>query len=207
MTATGERSPEASARKGRPRDARIDGDITAAALDVLAEGGFEGFSVEAVAVRAGVARTTVYRRFPTRDELLVGALERLNDTLPPAPPPGPVRERLVQVLGEVCNRTPRSVRGKILMHAAAEGTREPGLADLVQSRVLTPRRTILRNIIREGIATGELRDDIDLDAVIPVLVGPMLYLGMWSMTAAVRDVSVESVVDTVLSGLTRANGS
>ncbi len=192
---------EAPARKGRPRDERIDEEITSAALTVLAEGGFDGFSVEAVALRAGVAKTTVYRRFPTRDELLVGALERLNDDLPPPPAPGPVRDRLVDVLSGVRQRTPGSVGGRILMHAAAEAVRRPGLAELVESRVLAPRRARLQSVIADGIASGELRADIDPAAVIPVLVGPMLYLGMWSSTAAACDVSVEVVVDTVIVGL------
>jgi AcrR family transcriptional regulator len=191
----------APARKGRPRDERIDEEITSAALAVLADGGFEGFSLEAVALRAGVAKTTVYRRFPTRDELLVGALVRLNDDLPPPPAPGPVRQRLVEVLSGVRQRTPASVGVRILMHAAAESGRQPGLADLVESRVLAPRRARLQSVIADGIAGGELRDDLDLVEVIPVLVGPMLYLGMWSGTSAACDVSVEAVVDMVLGGL------
>jgi AcrR family transcriptional regulator len=197
----------AAPRKGRPRDARIDEEITAAALAVLSESGFDGFCVEQVVSRAGVAKTTVYRRFPTREVLLAGALERLNDDLPPPPQPGPVRDRLIEVLGSVRRRTPGSIRGRILMHAAAEGFRDPGLADLVQARVLAPRRQLLRDVISDGIDSGELRDDVDMDALIPVLVGPMLYLGMWSMTAAAQSVTVESVVDIVLSGLTRASDS
>ena len=207
MTAAPEETAPAGARKGRPRDARIDRQVTTAALEALAEVGFEGFCVEAVAQRAGVAKTTVYRRFPTRDDLIAGALERLNDDLPPAPPPGPVRRRLVDVLSGIRRRTPASVHGRILTRVAAAGAGEPALAELVQSRVLAPRRQVLRDVIADGIASGELRDDVDVNAVIPVLVGPMLYLGMWDRTPVASDVSVDAVVDTILSGLTRASGS
>lgn len=188
-------------RKGRPRDERIDREITEVALAVLAEDGFDGFCVERVAQRARVAKTTVYRRFPKRNELIVGALERLNDDLPGPPGPGPVRARLIEVLGGVRRRTGSSLGGRILIQAAAEGVRDPALADLVQTRVLTPRRRILRGIVADAVEAGELRDDIDVDALIPLLVGPMLYLGMWSMTQAARDVSVEAVIDTLLAGL------
>jgi AcrR family transcriptional regulator len=201
------RGNAAPLRKGRPRDERIGQDITAAALAVLSEQGFERFSVEEVAVRAGVAKTTVYRRFPTRNDLIVGALLRLNDDLPPPPPAGPVRDRLVGVLDGIRRRTTESVRGRILMQVVSEGLRDPALADLVHQRVLAPRRQVLRDVITDGIASGELRDDIDTDAVLPVLVGPMLYLGMWSGSAIAEGVTVESVVDLVLSGLTRASGS
>ena len=67
------------------------------------------------------------------------------------------------------------------MHAAAEGNRDPELADLVQSRVLAPRRALLRALIVDGIDTGELRSDIDLAPSSRLLVGPMLYLGIWAM--------------------------
>jgi AcrR family transcriptional regulator len=196
-----------TARKGRPRDERIDREITAAALTVLSESGFERFSVEEVAVRAGVAKTTIYRRFPSRTELIVGALVRLNDDLPAPSPPGPVRERLLHVLSGVRERMTTSVRGRILMQVVGEGARDPELVRLVHERVLAPRRQVLRDVVLDGIATGELRSDVDADAVVPVLVGPMLYLGMWGDCTTMRDVPVESVVDLVLSGLTRANGS
>lgn len=197
----------ATSRKGRPRDERIDREITAAALAVLSEVGFERFSVEEVAAQAGVAKTTIYRRFPSRTELIVGALMRLNDELPAPPPPGPVRDRLVQVLTGVRDRVTTSMRGRILMQVAGEGARDPELVRLVHGRVLAPRRQLLRDIVCDGIRTGELRSDIDVDAVVPVLVGPMLYLGMWSACTPERDVPVETVVDTVLSGLTPATGS
>ena len=93
------------------------------------------------------------------------------------------------------------------MQAATATVSDPALADLVQSRVLAPRRQLLLDIVAEGIARGELRDDIDTHAVIPVLVGPMIYLGAWSASPSHRDVSVAAVVDLVLSGLTPASGS
>lgn len=198
------RGEAAPLRKGRPRDERIDEDITSAALDLLSTEGFDRFSVEAVAASAGVAKTTVYRRFPTRNDLIVGALVRLNDDLPAPPAAGPVRDRLVSVLNGIRRRTTESVRGRILLQVVSEGLRDPALADLVHQRVLAPRRQVLRDVIADGIASGELRADIEVDAVVPVLVGPMLYLGMWSGTAVTHGVTVESIVDLVLSGLTPA---
>ena len=204
--AIAEREPGAC-RKGRPRDERIDREITSAALAVLAERGFDRFAVEEVASRCGVAKTTIYRRFPTRTELIVGALRRLNDDLPPPPPTGPIRDRLVHVLHGVRRRVTASARGRILVQVVAEAGRDPELVRLVHERVLAPRRALIQGLVAEAIATGELRPDVDLDAVVPVLVGPMLYLGMWDGMSAEPEVPVEAVVDTVLSGLTRATGS
>jgi AcrR family transcriptional regulator len=202
---------EATPRKGRPRDERIDDDITAAALEELSAGGFERFTVEAVASRAGVAKTTVYRRFPTREDLVVGALLRLNDDLPKAPPPGPVRDRLIAVLGAVRSRATSSSPGRLLMQSVGEGLHSPELAEMVHARVLAPRRQLIRDVVQAGIDSGELRSDLDPDALIPVLVGPMFYLGAWKCVATVSAVSVDAIVDTILTGLvkerTPASGS
>lgn len=197
----------APCRKGRPRDERIDREITSAALAVLSDLGFDRFSVEEVAVRAGVAKTTVYRRFPTRTDLIAGALARLNDDLPPAPAPGPVRDRLVAALAGIRSRVTRSIRGRILLQAVSEGLRDPGLAAIVHQRVLAPRRQLLQDIVDEAIAAGELRADLDPAAALAVLTGPMVYLGLWSGDEAMQGVRVETVVDLVLSGLTPASGS
>lgn len=192
------------ARRGRPRDERIDSDIVGAALGVLADVGFDRFSVEEVALRAGVAKTTVYRRFPSRGDVIAAALEALGDEVEAPGSTGSVRERLVAALGGIRQGTPDSTRGRILMHAM--GSDDPGLADLVYDRVLSSRAAALRAIVRDGVISGEVRADVDVDALMSTLVGPMLYLGMWRMRDSVRRVRVEDVVDIVLRGLTPATG-
>ena len=68
MTAQQRRAP------GRPRNTEADRAVLSAALDLIAEAGVEGVSIDQAAKRAGVARTTVYRRYATRDDLAVAAL-------------------------------------------------------------------------------------------------------------------------------------
>ena len=207
MTAAAVTDGATGARKGRPRDSRIDREITSAAVLVLADTGFSAFSVSEVALRAGVAKTTVYRRFPTRVELISAALERLNDDLPDAPPRGSVRRQLLVILEGIRNRRPDSQWSRILVHALGEGSQESGFAEIVQDRVLTPRLLRLRSVIDAGIASGELRSDLDPNTAIPILVGPMLYLGEWSMSSAFEQVTVEAVLDVLMTGMTPANES
>jgi AcrR family transcriptional regulator len=197
--------PATLSRRGRPRDERLDAGIIAAAVEVLADEGFDRFSVEEVAVRAGVAKTTIYRRFPRRSALIESVLEQLAEEGPTMPLRGSVRERLITILGAIRRNTPDSPRGRILMHAMASD--DPALAHLVHDRVLSPRSALLRSVIEEGIAPGELRADLDIDAAVPILVGPMLYLGMWRMRESARRVDVDVVVDLVMGGLLPANGS
>ncbi len=178
----------------------MDGEILAAALALLADEGFGRFTVEEVAIRSGVAKTTIYRRYPCREDLIRGALETLNDDLSERVLGGAPRERLKVALDSI-RQAPGTIRGRVLMRAAAEGVSDPSIAALVHARVLEPRREALRQVIRDGMASGELRPGIDLEAVVPVLVGPMMHLGMWRMCSGVEDVSVDAVIDLLLTGL------
>ena len=68
-----------SATRGRPRDAELDRRIAEASLDVLADNGIAAFTIEAVALRAGVGKATIYRRYAGRDDVLAAALDQLRD--------------------------------------------------------------------------------------------------------------------------------
>ena len=184
--------------KGRPRDCRIDDAVVDAAVATLAAVGFGGFSVEEVAARAGVAKTSVYRRFAGRDALLAAALQRLNDDMPPPPAPGPVRERLRAALDAVRSSCSTS-RGPILDHANASG--DPQVMHLVHELVLEPRRRILVQILDEGVTSGELRADLDTHAAVACLVGPMLVLRSWSKVGRELEQPVDRILDMVLDGI------
>jgi len=192
-------------RKGRPRDERIDQEITSAAVQELAESGFAAFSVGEVAARAGVAKTTVYRRFPAREDLIAAALERLNDDLPLVPTSGTVRQQLAVLLEGIRNRRPDSEWSRILMHAMREGADEANFAAMIHTCVLAPRHRVMRDVIEAGIASGELRADLDADTAIPILVGPMIYLSKQNVSSSLAHVSVEAVLDVILAGMTPAS--
>ena len=184
--------------KGRPRDERRDDAITGAAVHELADHGFGRFAVEAVAERAGVAKTTVYRRFPSRTALLAAALESLNEDLPDLPPPGPVRERLALVLGALTTGQV-GVRMRILEQAQASD--DPTVLPLVDGLVIAPRRALVRAIVVDAVASGELRAGIDIDAALACLVGPMLLLRSWRRVGCAGDLTPGDLLDVVLDGL------
>ena len=74
-----------SRRPGRPREQRADRAIVAATLEIFAEDGYHGLSMEAVAARAGVSKATIYRRWPGKRDLVFDALASLNDDFPRVP--------------------------------------------------------------------------------------------------------------------------
>ncbi|MFD2474596.1 TetR/AcrR family transcriptional regulator [Amycolatopsis silviterrae] len=84
---------------GRPRDARRDDAIHAAALELLTEVGYDQLSIEAIAARAGVAKTTVYRRYRDKAALVAVAVERRQGGTPPETGAGGLRENLLTVVG------------------------------------------------------------------------------------------------------------
>src|SRR6476620_11743683 len=90
------------AKVARPRtggrSARVVAEVLSATLEVFAKQGYAGFSVEAVALRAGVNKTTIYRRWPAKADLVGAALFALRDEDPEPPDSGSLREDLVQVL-------------------------------------------------------------------------------------------------------------
>lgn len=187
-------------RVGRPRDRRIDRKVTGAALEVLADSGFEGFSVEEVAARADVAKSTIYRRFPSRNDLLVGALERLNDDFDVPPPSLPTVDRLVGMLTDLRIRKADASSHERLLHVVTQHCRDPELSELITRRVVAPRRAALLRVLNEGVAAGELRADLDLGAMAVLLVGSMIYLGVLDQRGERNLPSVASVVRTVIDG-------
>lgn len=185
---------------GRPRSARADEAIIDAVLDLLAGGStVEALSVEAVAARAGVGKSTIYRRWPGKEALLADAIRTLKGPTP-RPAGRSVREDLITLLSAV--NEPGDERAmKILpclfpaVHRSAEQYR-------IYQEFVAVRREVMRDVLRRGIRTGELRADLDLDLTMALLTGPVLIqkLMRWHPDLA-DDTLPAQVVDTLLAGI------
>ncbi|MFJ8690431.1 TetR/AcrR family transcriptional regulator [Micromonospora wenchangensis] len=193
-TADAPRSP------GRPRSTRADEAIIEATLDLLAEGStIEALSIEAIATRAGVGKATIYRRWPGKDALLLDALRRLKGVV--AQPAGhSVRDDLVLLVGAVGhNVDPRAER--IMPCLVPEVNRSPDHFQLYQN-IIEPRRKIMREVLRRGVAAGELRADLDIEVAMALFTGPMLVQRLMRWHPELDDrLLPEKVVDGVLDGL------
>ncbi|MEU5938027.1 TetR/AcrR family transcriptional regulator [Micromonospora sp. NPDC047548] len=173
--------------------------IIEATLDLLAEGStVEALSIEAIATRAGVGKATIYRRWPGKDALLLDALRRLKGIVP-QPTGHSVRDDLVLLVGAVGhNIDPRAA--KIMPCLVPEVNRSPDHFQLYQN-IIEPRRQLMREVLRRGIRTGELRADLDVEVTMALLTGPMLMQRMlrWHPELDER-ILPEKVVDGVLEG-------
>jgi AcrR family transcriptional regulator len=185
--------------RGRPRSARAEHAIRDAAVELLSERGIGGFSVEAVAARAGVAKTTIYRRWPTREDLIVAVVSDLKGPANVAPGQS-LRGDLLHVLRQTA-RDNRSGRWTTLMTRLMVDAQEyPELVAEIWRQSIGPRRAYLLGILRRGVADGEIRPDADLELLADMLVMPV--------TSRVRlrpeplsDAQLADVVDIIVTGV------
>lgn len=158
---------------GRPRDADADHAILTAALAMFAETGAEAMSIEGIAERAGVARTTIYRRWRSTDEILLEASRRLIPAVG-QPVPGSLSENLSSLARDFDLMLTRTDSGHLLPRALNEIAQGSELGRHYARQVIEPRRKAIAAAIRAGIQNGELRDDLATDVVIDAVIGPIL---------------------------------
>jgi AcrR family transcriptional regulator len=175
--------------------------IYAAVLDELAEAGYAGLSIERVAERARTGKASIYRRWPTRLELV---LDTLDHTMPQADDPpdtGRVRDDLLAVMRRVAaamnSRVGEAAR-MCLMHTGVHDE----LATAVRERLLPPRKKMVVEILQRGAARGEVRPDAVTERLAEV--GPMLLQGeLMQRGTPITEDAVVGIVDDVLMPLLR----
>lgn len=182
---------------GRPRDPAADRAILEASLDVLREHGFGGFTVDAVAAQAGVGKATIYRRWSSKEELILAAAEAVMADVP-APDTGSIRDDLLVLAKAVAAHFGSRTAGCLAADLAAEATRSPEAHALMQ-RFTTTRRKVSLTIVRRAIERGELRPDVDADTVVDAIVGPIFYRARLS-GASLSPRAIERIVDLALRG-------
>ena len=187
---------------GRPRDTRADEAIIETTLDLMSAVGVTGLSIEEVAVRAGVSKATIYRRFESKDALIVAALASLNTGLPIDLPEGPTREVLVALVEAWWLSHPTSRSAQLFPRLFGHARSNPQLFGCFFDQVIEPRRDVFRGLIRRGINRGELRAQTDVELLTTLLISSSVYT--MHLRAAGRDVAPGSTatdfVDAILAG-------
>jgi len=184
--------------RGRPRSAIADEAIREAAVDLFAERGFEGFSVEDVADRAGVSKATVYRRYPSKVDLVVEAASCLAADDVTFPDTGNLRDDVRGLARSLVETFRTSPAGRVMPVMTFERRRYPEL-DAGYRRFLADRKTRTREILRRGIERGELPPDTDVAVMGSMLVGPIFHRLMITQEP-LSDAFVDALVDAVLRG-------
>jgi AcrR family transcriptional regulator len=190
---------ERPAPRGRPREPETDRRIIGAALELLQEKGPAAVNVEAVAARAGIAKTTIYRRYRDREDLVRTVVDRITDQ--PLPPPDlPPREKLRWVLIHVREAFDGGLgRGGV---AALLTDEDPEFTDHLR-RSLDAHLSPLKAVIAADSRAGLLRSDLDADILINVIVGS--YLGELLRYGQPRERWLERTLDELLPALSRSD--
>ena len=178
-----------AARPGRPRSVDNDRRIHDAVLTLLHADGPDAVTVEAVAASSGVAKTTIYRRFSNREELLRGTLKELIKD-PGAPPDASTREKIRWGLASTWHQM-ADVLGPGGLAAVIADTDER-FTTLIRD-VIAPYTDALTALIRADVETGALRQGLDADACVSLFVGA--YLGELIRRGTVDTAFTESCLD------------
>jgi len=194
-----------SPARGRPRDTEADERILASTFRQLVWVGYAGLSIESVAADAVVAKTTIYRRYPSKRDLVVAALREAT----PFPAPAldlPAREWLEAFVRGAIAMLIESGAFRVLGSLLVEDQRHPGLLDVFRERILFPRRAMVEAILQRGIERGEVRREVDPLIVIEMIAGAVfghhVILGLKGDEAWTR-----SLVDHVWSAIAADRGA
>jgi AcrR family transcriptional regulator len=186
---------------GRPRSAQSHEAIVRATLELLAEVGFERLTMEQVQRRAGVGKATIYRRWASKSELVKEAIQFFSAELP-VPDTGALRTDYAIVAAAVVAIAQDRNAALLMPRLLTEVSHDPELHAIFTAQLVEPRRAVVRTLFERAIARGEVRDDVDVELVTDMLVGPVLYRFMIEgddlRPAAER---APRVLDLLLSGI------
>lgn len=162
-------------RRGRPRSIEIRAAILRAAAELALAGGSNAATVDAIARRAAVSRTTIYKWWPSPAAIVLeGLLDSVRDsiTYPPGSSTKQALDHHLRALNSILTDTPA---GPLLFNVVAAARSEPEIARALREQWLRPRRTALAATLRQAAAAGEISDNIDIDVVVDALVSPPYY--------------------------------
>ncbi|HEY2239304.1 MAG TPA: TetR/AcrR family transcriptional regulator [Streptosporangiaceae bacterium] len=194
------RATGATPQRGRPRSEQADRAILAATLELLAERGIAGMSIEEVASRAGVGKATIYRRWSSKGALALDAFLAEFRGQQPLPDSGSLRGDLRASLRAWVHAVTRTPVGRILADLIGEIQHDKDLAVSYRERVLEPLRQQHRIMLDRAIARGEIPAGTDREVALDLMFGASqhrLLLGHLPLT----EQFVGQVVDVIVAGL------
>ncbi len=185
--------------RGRPRDPQTDGRIIRAAAELLLQYGFDKTTVDDVAALAGVGKATVYRRWPSKEDLAVAAMESLYDSEFPEIDTGSLERDLAESYRAIVAFVNSPGGEAFLRMSISESMREPRIAALYRSSTIR-REEQARRTFERAVERGEVRPDADLDCATQWLGGMMAARTIVGRPMPTLD-DVDALVDFTLRGI------
>ena len=161
-------------KRGRPRSSSADAAIHEAVVSLLEEVGYGGLRMDDVADRAGVSKPTIYRRWSTKADLVVSALENLLAEEIPMPSTGSFDEDLRSIINSLYLLLGHTAMGRALPGLVADKAMDANLAVAID-RLWAQRQAKVAVVIRRGIESGQARSDVDVAVLIDMLAASAYY--------------------------------
>lgn len=182
--------------RGRPRDARVESAVADAVAELMMEVGYDSLTIEAVAARAGVAKTTVYRRWSTKSELVIDALRRAQPR-EERPDTGGLGSDLLAYLTTV-NTTLATPFGRAMLGLMSAARYRPELGDALREGYVAKLRADIGELLVRAEARGELRGGLDHPALVDLVISPVLY---WPLVwgESVEPDYLEALIDVLVA--------
>ncbi len=185
-------------RRGRPRNEACTGEILEAALHLVAEVGIAGLTMDAVASRAGVGKATIYRRWTSKEALMLDAWMSCVRK-PVAPDTGTLQGDLEALLGGIDSPLSDRELQRVFPQMIAAAKVNPDVADAYRAFV-EQRRAPMRAVLLRGVERGEIDPALDLEVVQDLVIAPLMY--RWIVTdAPIDEPMISQVIATVTAGI------
>lgn len=189
--------PAPVAKPGRPRSTAADQAILDATVDLFAERGYAGITIEAVAEAAGVAKSTIYRRYTDKADLLLAAVDCSKASEGVNPDTGALRDDLLAIAHNLVRVFTTTDVGRMLPATIAATARHPELAEAHQ-QFLSRRRQAAIDAVRRGRTRGEVAAGTDPELLVDMVAGPIFYRTFVRRTG-LDEATLETLVDAAIA--------
>lgn len=195
---------ESTQRFGRPRDERIDSEVVSAVLGALKKSGYRAVTIDGIARQVGRARSSLYRRWPSKRHLVAYAVVSIMGDKPAADT-GRLRGDLEAAVGTLL-RAFIGPLGQALAGLASDMAQDPALASIIRQEVLTPRRKSMHEAFERARGRGEVHDDFDVEVVLDMLTAPFYFRTLFGHAPITRH-TAQLVVEYVLRVIASSSDS
>lgn len=197
-----DQDPRASlpGQRAQGRSGGVEAAALEAARELLAADGVKGLTIEGVAARTGLAKTTLYRRWRSKEDLALAVVLDMARTAISAPEGADVRTALINYLGAATTILRTTLMGRVMQGLAADLATDPHLAAAFRAEVGALREAHLTELVQAGVAQGQLRSDVDTRFLQDLLFGPLYYRLLFS-GSPLDETLAERIVDAVLPAL------
>lgn len=180
--------------------AETEAKIFAATRELLIADGVQGLTVEGVAARSGVAKTTIYRRYRSKHDLALAVVLHMVRQVVAVPELGDTRAELIAFVNGAVTVLGSTPMGRVMQGLVSDLATDAELAGAFQEQVVAVRLAEVRRLLEIGVARGQVRTDVDVELAHELLFGPVYYRLLLS-GAPLDEGLAERIVEAVMAWL------